>query len=208
MNDDPEDLAAISRTTLGHYEANAADYEASTRDHDVLQNIAALTRHIEGPRPWTLLDFGCGPGRDLATLTSMGHVAIGLDGSEAFVQRARAATGATVWHQNFFDPDLPASHFDGVFANASMQHVPGVRLPSVLRALHATLKPRGVFFASIPHGDDEEGWNGQRYGRYHDPESWRRHLTNAGFEELEHYFRPEGLPRDQQRWFASAWRRA
>jgi len=101
---------------------------------------------------------------------------------------------------------LPGRAFDGVFANASLFLVPGTDLPRVLAALHATLKPRGVLFSSNPRGDNQEGWNGDRYGVYHDLEGWRRYLVAAGFEELEHYYRPSGLPREQQPWLASVWR--
>jgi len=76
----------------------------------------------------------------------------------------------------------------------------------VLRRLHTALKPRGVLFSSNPHGDNQEGWNGGRYGAFHDLDTWRRHVSEAGFVELEHYYRPAGLPRDQQPWLASVWR--
>ena len=80
-------------------------------------------------------------------------------------------------------------------------------LPRVLRELHATLKHRGVLFSSNPRGTNEEGWTRGRYGAYHDIEAWRGHLEAARFTEIEHYYRPEGLPIDQQPWLASAWRR-
>ncbi len=201
------DLADISARTLAYYEESADTFRQRTADHDVRQNIEALLRHIEAPAPSTVLDFGCGPGRDLAAFAALGHVAVGLDGSAAFVAMAREATGATVWHQDFFALDLPAESFDGVFANATLQHVPVAVLPRVLAQLRATLRPRGVLFASIPRGDDEEGWNGARYSVFHDPASWRTFLQAAGFVELEHSFRPAGRPFDEQRWFASAWRR-
>ena len=207
MNPPPPDLPAIAASTLSHYESQALEYEAGTRDHDVSQNIATLLRHIEGPAPWTILDFGCGPGRDLKRIAAAGHTPVGLDGSAAFVRMARDATGCDVLHQDFFALDLPATTFDGVFANASLQHVPRPILPKVLGQLRATLKPRGVLVASIPRGNDEEGWNGARFSTFHDVDTWRAFLTQAGFVELEHYFRPAGLPFDQQRWLAGAWRR-
>jgi len=121
---------------------------------------------------------------------------------------AREWSGCEVWQQDFLQLDLPASRFDGVFANASLFHVPAQELPRVLRELHAALKPRGVLFSYNPHGMNEEGWNGERYGAYHDLESWRAYLSAAGFVELEHYYRPPGLPRDRQQWLASVWRKA
>ena len=62
---------------------------------------------------------------------------------------------------------MPDNYFDGVFANAALFHVPGQELPRVLLELHASLKPGGVLFSSNPHGNNEEGWNGGRYGVYY-----------------------------------------
>ncbi|MBX8475101.1 class I SAM-dependent methyltransferase [Pseudomonas capsici] len=207
MKLDAQDLAHITAVTVGHYNQVAEDFREGTRDHDVSQNIAALLRHIQGPTPWQILDFGCGPGRDLKTLSAMGHVAVGLDGSEHFVRMAREDSGCEVLHQNFLELDLPVARFDGIFANAVLFHIPKQELPRVLRQLHATLKPDGVLFSSNPRGQNQEGWKGERYGSYHDLEAWRELLTEAGFVELEHYYRPAGLPREQQPWLASVWRR-
>lgn len=205
---DSQQLDEIAALTLAHYQQRAADFAAGTRDHDVSQNIAALLRHIEVAAPFTILDFGCGPGRDLKGFTALGHVAIGLEGTPAFAAMARADSGCEVWQQDFMKLDLPAERFDGIFANASLFHVPSQELPRVLRQLHATLKPRGVLFSSNPRGQNEEGWNRDRFGAYHDLETWQRFMGEARFEELEHYYRPAGLPREQQPWLASVWRRA
>ena len=203
----PSDLEKISTLTLEHYNQRAEDFREGTSDHDVSQNIAALLRHIESAPPLTILDFGCGPGRDLKTFAALGHVPIGLEGAARFVEMARTDTGCEVWQQDFLRLDLPDARFDGVFANASLFHVPSEQLPTVLRQLHDTLKPGGVLFSSNPRGENEEGWNRGRYGRYHDLAAWRGWTTNAGFIELEHYYRPAGLPRAQQPWLASVWRR-
>lgn len=199
--------AAISGATLEHYNRTAQAFWEGTRDHDVRQNLDALLARIEGPVPFTILDFGCGPGRDLRTLTALGHVAIGLDGARNFVAMARETSGCEVLQQDFLELDLPPARFHGVFANASLFHVPSVELPRVLRELHAALRPRGVLFASNPHGRNDEGWNAGRYGAYHDPATWIRYVTDAGFELLDHYYRPAGLPRERQPWLATVWRR-
>jgi SAM-dependent methyltransferase len=204
----PEELEEAARRTLAHYDANADAFWAGTRDHDVRQNIAALLDRIEGARPFAILDFGCGPGRDLAAFTALGHVAVGLEGSAGLAGLARAHSGCEIWEQDFLRLALPPARFDGVFANASLFHVPTQELPRVLAALHATLKPRGVLFCSNPRGGNEEGWNRGRYGAYHDLEAWRGFLSSAGFAELDHYYRPPGLPREQQPWLATVWRRA
>jgi SAM-dependent methyltransferase len=196
-----------SKRTLRHYDANAESFSEGTRDHDVSQNIDALLSAMSGPPPLRILEFGCGPGRDLKTLVARGHQAVGLDGAPRFVEMARARSGCEVWGQDFLELDLPPASFDGVFANASLFHVPSAHLPRVLVELRNTLKPRGVLFFSNPRGDNEEGWSGERYGCYFDLAHWRSLLTVAGYDEVEHYYRPAGRPRSEQRWLAMTWRR-
>ena len=207
MKLNPADLEKIAGATLEHYDQRAADFWEGTRRHDVSQNIAALLQYIEGNPPFAILDFGCGPGRDLGAFAARGHRAVGLEGSARFAAMARVHSGCEVLHQDFLKLDLPAAAFDGVFANASLFHVPRQELPRVLAELHAALKTRGVLFASNPHGDNREGWNGGRYGAYHDLAHWRDYMSAAGFAELTHYYRPPGLPRDQQPWLASVWQK-
>jgi SAM-dependent methyltransferase len=200
-------LRQVSQVTLSHYERNADAFRAGTEDHDVSQNIDALLQAIAAPAPLRILDFGCGPGRDLAAFRALGHEAVGLDGAAAFVAMARAATGCAVWQQDFLALDLPADHFDGVFANAALFHVPRQELPRVLHALHGCLKPGGVLFSSNPRGADEEGWAGDRYASFLSLETWRAAVAAAGFAEIDHYYRPPGKPRHEQWWLASLWRK-
>ena len=173
MKLNPQDLAKITDFTLSHYNEHAKDFWEGTRDHNVNQNITALLQSIEGEPPYTILDFGCGPGRDLKVFAELGHIAIGLDGAPHFAVMARAHSGCEVWQQDFLKLDLPDRHFDGVFAS-----------------------------------HNEEGWNGGRYGVYHDLDTWRSYVSAAGFVEINHYYRPAGLPRERQPWLASVWRRS
>lgn len=203
----PEDLKSIATQNLAHYEDNAESFWQGTKDHDVSQNIAALLEYIDVPAPFELLDFGCGPGRDLKTFKSLGHHPVGLEGAAALAAMARVNSGCEVWEQNFIELNLPKEKFDGIFANAVLFHVPSAALASVLTQLFETLKPGGVLFCSNPRGAGQEGWQGDRYGAYHDLETWRGYMTAAGFAELTHYYRPAGLPIEQQPWLATVWRR-
>ncbi len=181
------DLNLVSQRTVEHYDASASSFWQGTKDHDVSQNIQALLRHMGGQSPLSVLDFGCGPGRDLVAWKSLGHAPVGLDGSPRFCEMARQLSGCEVLNQDFLQLDLPEASFDGIFANATLFHVPAASLPSTLGALHRALRPRGVLMSSNPRGRDEEGWNGDRYGRYHTLDGWRGFMTAAGFTELEHY---------------------
>ena len=197
----------ISTITLAHYNAHAESFWEGTRDHDVSQNRDALLRHLAGPGPFRILDLGCGPGRDLKAFRDLGHEAIGLEGAERFVDMARDYSGCKVWLQDFLQLVVPAEFFDGIFANASLFHIPSAELPRVLRELWGTLKPDGVLFSSNPRGDNQEGWNSERYGCYYDLQRWRAFVSGAGFDEIVHYYRPPGVPREQQPWLASVWRK-
>ncbi|WP_428422139.1 class I SAM-dependent methyltransferase [Methylibium sp.] len=202
-----EDLHRIAARTVAHYDQRAQAYWEGTRDHDVSQNIGAFLAHIRVPPPFDLLDFGCGPGRDLHTFKALGHRAVGLEGSPQLAAMARAHSGCEVLEQSFLQLDLPHDRYDGVFANAVLFHVPGQELPRVLRQLHRSLKPGGVLFSSNPRGDGQEGWTGDRYGAFHDWPAWQAHLGAAGFAELAHFYRPTGVPIEQQPWLASVWRK-
>jgi SAM-dependent methyltransferase len=198
----------VSVRTLAHYEANAVAFWEGTRDHDVTQNRAAFLAAIQGPPPLAILDVGCGPGRDLAYFRSLGHEPVGLEGCAAFCAMARLHSGCEVIEQDFLDLSLPEGRFDGVFANASLFHVPSRELPRVLGALHASLKPRGVLFSSNPRGQNDEGWHAGRYGCYWELEAWRAVMASARFDELGHYYRPPGKPREHQPWLATVWRKS
>ena len=201
-------LRRFSAATIAHYDRLAHAFRDGTRDHDVSQNYAALLDAIEGDPPYAILDLGCGPGRDLRHFRALGHDAVGLDGSKEFVAMARASSGCDVLHQDFLAMALPKARFHGVFANASLFHVPSQELPRVLRDLNAALRAGGVLFCSNPRGNNEEGLSDGRYSCFFNLETWRAHVTAAGFSEIAHYYRPPGRPRDRQPWLATVWRKA
>ncbi|MCM8539813.1 MAG: class I SAM-dependent methyltransferase [Lentisphaeraceae bacterium] len=197
---DPKISSAVEKTLM-HYQLNAESFWEGTKDHDVAQNYAALQTNMTALTGMTVLDFGCGPGRDLIHFTKRGHTAIGLDGCEAFCEMARANSNCEVWHQDFCELDLPENFFDGVFANASIFHIPKSHLPIALEQLNGSLKSGGVLFSSNPRGSCEN-FDGARYGNYMQFEEYETFLNNAGFEVIDHYYRPTGWPRAEQPWLA------
>ena len=202
-----QELQRLSEITIGHYDRVADDYWYGTRNHDVSQNYEAFLEAIEGKPPFDILDLGCGPGRDLLAFKALGHRPIGLDGCAEFVGIAKARTQCEVLHQDFLDLNLKSTAFDGVFANASLFHVPSQELPRILLEVSTTLKSRGVLFCSNPRGNNEEGLGGSRYSCFFDLDTWRDYVVDAGFIEVRHYFRPSGLPRHRQPWLATVWRK-
>jgi SAM-dependent methyltransferase len=194
-------LDEIETVTVGHYNQNAEAFWNGTKDHDVTQNYQAFLAPFPAGKKLDILDFGCGPGRDVRYFKSLGHRPVGLDGSEEFCKMARRHTSCVILHQKFLGLELPKQAFDGIFANASLFHVPSQELPRVLADLYSALKSGGILFLSIPRGN-EEGWSEQRYGHYMQIETCKLFLEEAGFAVLDHYYRPPGKPLHEQPWLA------
>jgi SAM-dependent methyltransferase len=191
----------IETITLDHYNQNAVAFWSGTKDHDVTQNYDAFLAPFPEDKKLDILDLGCGPGRDVYYFKSLGHRPVGLDGSEVFCNMARRHTGCQILHQKFLSLELARHSFDGIFANASLFHVPSQELPRVLDNLHAALRPGGILFLSNPRGNDE-GWSGQRYGHYMQFDTSKLFLEKAGFDVIDYYYRPSGKPKHEQPWLA------
>jgi SAM-dependent methyltransferase len=196
-----------AKATIQYYEKNAERFWQGTRDHDVTQNYDSFLEALAGKGPHKILDFGCGPGRDIAAFKNLGHDPVGLDGTLNFVNMAAKYTGCEVLHQDFTLLDLPPETFDGVFANASLFHVPKDMINDVLETLFTTIITGGAMFASNPRGNDEESYSNGRYGAYYSENEWINLVNSAGFLLIDQYYRPKGLPREQQHWFATVWRK-
>jgi SAM-dependent methyltransferase len=202
------DLLVLAERTLAHYEAHAQAFWEGTRDHDVSQNLSTLLAALPARPGLRILDLGCGPGRDLLTLRRLGHAPVGLDGCSAFARMAREHSGCEVLEQSFFALKLPAKSFDGIFANASLFHVPRATLPRIASELRSALVAGGALFCSNPRAmtEEHEGFQGERYGSYLTLESWRALFEAAGFTYESHYLRPAGKRPSEQPWLAMLWR--
>ncbi|WP_428353410.1 class I SAM-dependent methyltransferase [Methyloprofundus sp.] len=194
-------LGEIENITINHYDQNAIAFWQGTKDHDVSQNRAAFLAPFAAGEVLDILDFGCGPGRDVKYFQSLGHRAVGLDGSKEFCHMAREHTQCEILQQNFLKLTLAQQAFDGIFANASLFHIPSQELPRILVELHTALRPGGILFISNPRGN-QEGWSGQRYGNYMQLKDSQIYLQDAGFAVLDHYYRPTGKPKNEQPWLA------
>lgn len=190
--------------TIAEYQATAEAFREGTWDHDVSQNREALVAAMP-KKPGTILDIGCGPGRDLVAFSQDGHRVIGLDATPAFVQMAQDVSGCEVWQQTYLNLDLPAETFDGIFANAALIHVPSDQMVRVLRDLYQALVPQGALVMSMIRGQGEglvPRATGHRYTTLWEYDTLAPQLEAAEFEICHHYYRPPGLPRHEQGWLA------
>lgn len=200
--------------TIAEYQLTAEDYRIGTWNHDVSQNRDALIAAMSGQNSdrnsiqnpdckCKILDLGCGPGRDLIAFKEMGYDVTGLDATPAFVEMARQIADITVWQQSFLSLDLPNNNFDGIFANASLIHVPSAEMFKVLQCLYQSLTDRGILLMSLLRGDREgfsERPTGYRYVTGWEYETLEPILVAAKFQILHHYYRPSGIPIPECSW--------
>lgn len=188
--------------TIAEYQLTAEDYRIGTWHHDVSQNRNALIAAMN-KSDGKILDLGCGSGRDLVAFQEMGYQVTGLDATPAFVEMASQIAGCEVWQQSFLSLDLPSKTFDGIFANASLIHVPSVEMLGVLENLHQALSKNGILLMSMVRGDREgysERPTGFRYVTGWEYESLKPILEAAKFQIIDRYYRPQGSPIEECTW--------
>ncbi len=159
------------------YNNNALGFFEGTVDADMSSNYTDFLVKIEEGSH--ILDAGCGSGRDAKKFKDLGYEVTAIDGSEAMCALASEYIGEPVQQVRFQEINFEAV-FDGIWASASLLHVPSEELPDVLERLYKALKPQGVCYASFKYGEFE----GDRNGRwFHDlkEEKARELFTKAGF---------------------------
>lgn len=140
---------AVLEDAVAYYEARAERFMEQTADIDLGHAFARFLPLL--PPGGAVLDAGCGPGRDLARLAALGYRAEGFDPSGRMAALARAAAGVPVRVLDFASMDYPP-RFHGVFANASLLHVPPAGADLALANMAAALVPGGALFLGLKHG--------------------------------------------------------
>lgn len=142
------ELRMISASTSAYYEERAQVFRDRAWSESPSQPAKTLAAKLKPGQ--SVLDAGCGPGRDLAYLAKQGLCAYGLDHCRAFVAMAEVFADVPVWHQDLFDLTLPREFFDGVLAVSTLHHVPRERLAETLARIGDSLKEGGYLVCSNP----------------------------------------------------------
>ncbi len=174
--------AAGPDPTLAWYERNAAAFAADTAGVDLGHLYAPFLGRVPGGG--RVLDAGCGSGRDAAAFAARGYRVVATEPCEALARRAEALLGAPVLRLRFEEMRF-AAEFDGVWACASLLHVPRRDLPGAVAACLRALRPGGVLFASFKHGRGERERDGRRF----------TDLDEAGWAEVVAGVAEAGAPR-------------
>ena len=146
--------------SIEYYNQNATAYFEHTVDIDMQENWEQFTSLL--PEGGSVLDLGCGSGRDSAYFISCGFDVTAMDASEEMCDLASIHIGQDVLHLSFAEMDFNKV-FDGIWACASLLHVPGDEMENILAKVVDSLKINGILFMSFRYGDYE----GEREGRFY-----------------------------------------
>ena len=138
--------------SVRYYDRNASEYAAATLGVDMSAIYDRFLKRI--PLPARILDAGCGSGRDVLAFLERGYSVDAFDASSTLCELATRLTGVPVQALRFQDLDVEA-RYEGIWACASLLHVPQTELGGVLERLIAALKPGGTIYASFKEGAKE-----------------------------------------------------
>ncbi len=171
--------------TLSYYEANARRFFQNTHNIDMSSLYEPfLSLLTPGAH---ILDAGCGSGRDTVAFLERGYEVTSFDASESMVELASQHIGRPVLHMSF-DQIQIRERFDGIWACASLLHVPRQLMPKMLERLGTSLKAGGVMYASFKHGEEEVVREGRLFSDYNE-ERFRYTLEPCSDLEMVRFWR-------------------
>ena len=189
---------AMKNSTLEYYDQNAEQFFKTTADVDFTGTQDRFLRYLEpGSR---ILDLGCGSGRDARYFLEKGYQVDATDGSAEICRLASEYTGIPVRQMLFNELDAE-EEYDGIWACASILHLPEEELRDVMHRIGTALKEDGVFYTSFKYGDFAGERNG-RYFRDFTEESFREFLTDFHeFRMTDQWITSDVRPnRGEERW--------
>ena len=175
--------------SIGYYNRYAATYFESTVNVDLSENRARFEKVL--PEGGSILDLGCGSGRDSLAFLEDGYEVTPLDGSPEMCALAEIHTDLEVLNMTFEELDFDEV-FDGIWACASLLHVPEEDMPDILKKVGFALKPEGHLYISVKEGDFE----GERDNRYYVDYTKRRLmnlLEETGVFKVKEVWKTQGL---------------
>lgn len=186
------------KQTLQYYEQAPEAFISGTLAADMSDTRSRFSRHL--PEHAMILDFGCGSGRDAKAFLEAGYRVEAADGSGELCARASAYTGIQVKQMLFHELDA-VSRYDGIWACASILHLPKDELADVLGKIETALKPGGVLYTSFKYGDFEGIKNGRYFTDFTEETLnafWSRTMSMRIFDQwITHDVRPG---REEERW--------
>lgn len=191
-------------TTLDYYNQNAASFDERTRHYDIsprLQAFVELLPRTEN-RVARILDVGCGPGREVQAFRKLGFDAMGIDGSREMIALAGTITPDARFEHIAFHEIAFDNEFDGIWACASLLHVPADQIDDAMRRISRALRVGGVLYMSVKQGDGHRTHaDGRFFNDYSEASLRELFARHVSFELI----RIDHAPPDQNQSDRKSW---
>ena len=181
---------------MNYYDENAQEFFEGTVNADMSSHHREFLGLLG--KNSCILDAGCGSGRDSKMFKSQGHNVVAIDGSAEMCRIASEYSGVNVKHMQFQDIDFKDC-FDGIWASASLLHIPSDELDLVLGKLYDSLKATGVFYASFKYGDFEGERNGRFFNDFTEATAIELFEKN-GFKVIKTWLTEDSRPEREEIW--------
>lgn len=145
---------------LQYYNINAIEFYNSTVNVDMQEAYERFQKYL--PAGSAILDLGCGSGRDSLHFIKKDYNVTAIDGSYELCKLASKLIGQTVINKDF-SQILYVNTFHGIWANASLMHMPAKELQNYMKYLHAALKPHGFIYMSFKHVSKDVEKDGRNF---------------------------------------------
>lgn len=176
--------------TINIYDKIASQWHSKYGNLSFMRDFADIfVGHVNGKK---ILDLGCGPGRDAKYLSKNGFNVVGIDLSEKFLEIAKKnSPKSTFKKMDLRKLEFPENHFDGVWASASIYHIPRKQARETLCNIYNVLKKGGVVYISLLRGSGQKflefDIGSGRFFVYYGKEEVEALLKECGFEIIETY---------------------
>lgn len=186
------------KKTLDYYNEKFKQFTETTVDLEFSDIQDRFLSYLEPGAK--VLDFGCGSGRDTRYFIEKGFDTDASDGSEEMVRIATETAGIPVKKMLFSELD-ETEKYDGIFACASILHVPSNELPDIFRRMHKALKDKGILYVSFKYGTFEGERNGRYFTDLNEEKLAALVKECGGFEYVEQWISHDARPgRDDELW--------
>ena len=184
-------------STLDYYNHNAEQFYDSTVKVAMESIYAPFLRYL--PEHGSILDLGCGSGRDTLAFLQKAYQVEAIDYSESLVKKAQELTGLPVRHQSFYELD-EENKYDGVWACASLLHCERQKLPEVLSRILRTLKAGGVLYMSFKYGSTDREKDGRNFTDLNEQQAQALLREVPGFLLLQQWITVDKRPDRSEEW--------
>lgn len=190
--------------TIDYYNKHAEEFTASTFKVEMESLYAPFLRYL--PEQASILDLGCGTGRDSFAFKNKGYQVEAIDYSAELVKKAKELTGIEVRQQSFYELN-ESEKYDGIWACASLLHCDRDCLPEVIGRIFKALKPNGVCYMSFKYGNTDREKDGRSFTDL-DEEQARELLDQLeGVTVLQQWITIDKRPEREEQWLNLLWKK-